>query len=112
MKTFRKNMLAAAPGMALASPVWADDAVGDAAAGISQAVPVQMLWNARLRDESVDDAALAKNARAGTLRLRGCAGPLQRRLERPDSSSRQPADWTIATPPSAASSPPAVSCSR
>jgi hypothetical protein len=70
MKTFQKNMLAAALGMTLVSPVWADDAADNAAPGIPQAAPVQMLWNARLRDESVDDAAFAKNARADTLRLR------------------------------------------
>jgi hypothetical protein len=70
MKTFQKNMLVAALGMALASPVWAGDAGGDAAPGIPQTAPVQWLWNARLRDESVDDAAFARSARADTLRLR------------------------------------------
>lgn len=70
MKTFQRNLLFAVMAAVLAAPAWADAPAGGAAGGTSQPAPVQLLWNARLRDESVDDAAFASNGRADTLRLR------------------------------------------
>ncbi|MDE2156565.1 MAG: alginate export family protein [Xanthomonadaceae bacterium] len=70
MKMFQSNLLVAAMAALLAAPAWADAPAGAAAPATSQVAPLQLVWNARLRDESVDDAAFARDARADTLRLR------------------------------------------
>jgi hypothetical protein len=70
MKRFPSNLIAAAIATMLATPAWADTPASPAAAGSKPSVGMQLLWDARLRDETVDDAAFVRDAHADTLRLR------------------------------------------
>lgn len=71
MKVLKANLLTATIVIALASPVQADSlSRSDAAADASQATPLQLTWDARLRNEQVDDGAFDNKADATTLRLR------------------------------------------
>ena len=62
------RLLPAITAVLLALPVIAD--AGEAPATPTAAPPWQFEWNARLRQESVDDDAFARDASATTLRLR------------------------------------------
>ncbi len=55
--------------LALAAPAWSA-AAADATPSTTQAAPLQLEWDARLRHEQVDNDAFADDARADTLRLR------------------------------------------
>jgi hypothetical protein len=70
MKKLHMNLLAAAVAAVLALPAFADAPDANTAPGTSRSAPLQLQWDARLRDETVDDAAFAKDARADTLRVR------------------------------------------
>lgn len=71
MTVLKGTLLAATIAIALASPVQADSLTSsDVAADTSQAAPLQLTWDARLRNEQVDDAAFDNKANATTLRLR------------------------------------------
>lgn len=70
MKKFPSNLIAAAITTMLAAPAWADTPASPAAAGSTPSTGVQLLWDARLRAETVDHAAFVGDAHADTLPLR------------------------------------------
>lgn len=70
MKFLRKTTIAAGLLLAVTGPAAASGSHDPAPLPDAKAAPVQLEWDARLRDERVDDDAFARNAYAETLRLR------------------------------------------